>query len=561
MHGFHRSRSPSRVRFQFGNVYQRREPGWKLLSRLYELSTALWLTPVEEDAHVGVESALYEGFVRGGNAAGFAVSIDAPRVDVRIHCHAGDSDWGPFSIASGATFLLDRVTIERGKTEVFEFTIEVKDKCLELEFLPDRGAQFLVNGIEILTPEDTPPVSLFATAPMLPAPGDRVTREKPRDMLCAVCDWLLLHRESPEFPGDNYTTNSGSKVPVWYTITFPIRAFLAGYRLLGDDRYLNAATISLDTFVSEQMPNGAWADHYRNTPTTSLDDEELDKAMRSLRQPMSDIGSVAACLALAAPLVDGPRQKTYLDSLLRFCRDWAAGFQRDDGSFNDGFDGHTADGATYSCATAIEDGVFALAGTLSGDRELSQRSEQAMRFLLPDWFEDGSMIGRAPHWRVRNREPFVLEPLYFGDQYYYDEGFITVLHHTHDDSLQAELSKALAHRVRGTSGLLTSLGSSDWWPIQDNWNNAKSIGMVATLLEVNRNIAPGSDLDVTLERLGGFLTTRETAAVLGVMPDDTERPARIYGMQTWSGGAREATGFAGMILGELLSPGSLYGLK
>jgi hypothetical protein len=42
------------------------------------------------------------------------------------------------------------------------------------------------------------------------------------------------------------------------------------------------------------------------------------------------------------------------------------------------------------------------------------------------------------------------------------------------------------------------------------------------------------------------------------MADDHERPASIYGYQTWTGMDRQAAGFAGMTLAEMLKPGVIY---
>jgi hypothetical protein len=546
-------------RFQFGNVYQRKEPGWKLLSRIYELPWALWLSLVNEDAHIDVESALYEGFVSGEEPASFAVGIDATTAVVHVHCFGNGNHYGPFSITIDGKTVGDDIQLE-DEEEVFEFETEISNQRIDIGFVPDTGASFLVNGIEVVTSTLATPVKLFATAPELPSITTKTTQREPSAMLSEICSWLTQHTESSDFPGDDYLIDSNTKVPIWYSITFPVRTFLAGYLANGDKTCLSAVTNALDAFVSEQLPNGAWADHYRRCPTSTMDSEQAAFAMQSLRQPLSDIGSVAACLGLSAPHVDTARSKRYLTALERYCESWAAGFQAEDGSFNDGYDGHSRNGSTYSCATAIEAGLFAIAGTLLGRADFSERANRAIRFLLPDWRENGRMIGRAPHWPVRNRKPFLFEPTYFGDMYYYDEGFTTVLHHTKDESLAEDLRTALKNRVRGASGLLSTLGEENWWVIQDTWNNAKSIGMIATLLEVQRHIAPGKDLEETITRLMRFLTTSEFSAVLGVMPDDTERPANIYGMQTWSGTAGEATGFAGMILGELLVPKSMYGL-
>ena len=185
-------------------------------------------------------------------------------------------------------------------------------------------------------------------------------------------------------------------------------------------------------------------------------------------------------------------------------------------------------------------------------------AERAIRFLLPDWRRDGRMLGRAPHWPWHNAKPFVLDTLLFGDQWYYDEGFITLWHHTPAGAFRDHIRRALERRVYGTAGLLAALHGHAWWPIQDIWNNAKSVGMVQTLLFARQAGHAATRLDKALEAMRRLLCTPRYAARLGVMPADAERPSARHYLQTWSGMAMEATGFAGMTLAEMLKPGVLY---
>jgi hypothetical protein len=170
------------------------------------------------------------------------------------------------------------------------------------------------------------------------------------------------------------------------------------------------------------------------------------------------------------------------------------------------------------------------------------------------------MLGRAGHWCVRNRLPFVMEPIHFGDQYYYDEGFITTALHTSNESLRTKINEAIRHRVHGTCGLLATLGERTWWPVDDEclWIKAKSAGMPQTLLYARAQGGTTGRLEEALADMQRILCTPEYARRIGVMPEDAERPASIHGYNTWSGMQIEATGFAGQTIAEMIKPGVLY---
>lgn len=109
----------------------------------------------------------------------------------------------------------------------------------------------------------------------------------------------------------------------------------------------------------------------------------------------------------------------------------------------------------------------------------------------------------------------------------------------------------------GAQDLLQTLQGQVWWPVQDIWCNAKSIGIVQTLLYVRAAGMATAALDDALANMRRFLCTPEYARRLGIMVDDDERPASLHGITTWSGMGMESTGFAGMTLAEA-KPGVLY---
>jgi hypothetical protein len=433
------------------------------------------------------------------------------------------------------------------------FDCTVTGDRLSLRFVPEAGQDLVMNALVLTGAESAHLQPLFKTAPPPDMPARAVVaataRDDPAAALREICDWLLTQRQANGFLGDTWEAG----VHLWYTASMPVRALLAASELLEEPAYRDAAFQVLDLFVEEQLPNGAFSPNLRGRPTTDLTADEIRDIYATHGLRLSDTGSTVSAVALGAKYADSARKARYVESVRAFCMDWAAGFQLPSGAFTDG-----PGTGVYSCATAIQAATFSLTGALTGEARFADHAARALRFLLQDWLEDGRMTGRAPYWPVRNQLPFVMETLYFGDQWYYDEGFITTAHLTPDEDLRQAIHEALQRRVFGRCGLLAALGDGAWWPVQDIWNNAKSLGMVQTLLFAEESGLETPALRAVLASLRQVVSTPEYSRRLGVRAEDSEYPAEQHGFLTWSGMSREATGFAGMTLAEILSPGILY---
>lgn len=541
---------------QFGNVYQRRQVGYTLLSRLYTHPGYVWLDPVKEGAGRNIRDARREGYVHGKDPATLCLGLPDGAYEVTLTAFTREAGRGPYAVAVNGRTLLPDVRLPAGRIVRHTFRARARDNRLALTFTPQSGREFLLNTIEVRGARAVTLRPVFRTAPPVTLPGRRTQHRGPTPdparELKRICNWLLAHREASGYLGDTY----GPGGSYWYTVSMPVRALLAGHQLLGDRRYWDAATKVLDGFVGEQLPNGAWLATRRGRPTRALGRREVATIMATQRQPLSDIGSVVSALAVAAAAATGVRHQRYVEALRRFCDDWAPQFQRRDGGFSDGFwPPYTA---IYSCATAIEAAAFSLVHRVTGETHYRETARRAISFLLKDWRKDGRMLGRAPHWLVHNRRPFVLDRLHFGDQWYYDEGFITTWHHADDAAFRSRVFQALANRVHGRAGLLAALEGKPWWPVQDIWNNAKSLGMVQTLLFAAHHGDGDPHLASALSDQRRLIATPEFSRRLGVTVSDAGRPVRRHGIRCWAGMRMEATGFAGMTLAEMIRPGILY---
>lgn len=546
------------VSLQFGNAYQRRNPDFVLVSQAYKNPCYLWETPVTDCASLKVEDPLLEGYVQSQRPAEFWMGLPDGTYRLTITCYDPLKDHGPFTIEVNDIPILSDAAVKAGLVWTESFQAQPKAGILRLKFAPSSGNDFIVNTLVVEgTVDDIKPQPIFRSAPpvILPDKKELVAGAKsdPVQALRQICDWLIEHRRKDDFIGDTWQHG----VDHWYTTSMPIRALLAGYDIVGNEKYLDAALTALDLFIDEQLPNGAFQGTFRGKPTHELGEAELKHCLQFSRLPMSDIGSVVSALAVGSHYAPPPRKERYVRAVQDFCDGWAKSFQLSSGAFTDG-QWASYEGKIYSCATAIEAATFCLAYAVTGDTSYLEVATRAIRFLLKDWREDGRMLGRAPHWVVRSRQPFVMETLYFGDQWYYDEGFITTSRHVQDNDFRHKIDEALGWRIFGSQGLLHALKDEAWWPVQDIWNNAKSIGMVQTLLHARTCGMNSPAVEDVLSNMQRFLCTPEYSQRLGVMVDDAERPADVHGIRTWSGMRMEATGFAGMTLAEIIKPGVLY---
>ena len=127
-------------------------------------------------------------------------------------------------------------------------------------------------------------------------------------------------------------------------------------------------------------------------------------------------------------------------------------------------------------------------------------------------------------------------------------------HRIEDQTFRTQVGRSLHNRVHGSSGLLAAQNRQTWWPVQDLWNNAKSLGMVQTLLFAESS----PRLKRALANSSRILANPTYTSRLGVMAFDTARPIIKHGIRSWAGLRMEATGFAGMTLAETIRPGILY---
>ena len=371
------------LNLQFGNVYQRRQKGFTVLSRLYTHPAYCWLDSVDECGGKNIEDARLEGYVASQKPATLGLGLPDGEYEITLTAFTKDKGHGPYGVTANGKPAIPEVSLNAGKVFRKKFIAHSRRNRLNLKFTPSTGSDFIVNTIEVRSEHAVELQPLFRQAPSGTLPDRHELNKRPTPdpvkALEKISDWFLTHQQPNGYLGDNY----GPKQSYWYTASMPLRTLMAASQLLNRSDYLSAAFDQLDQFVDEQLPNGAWEAELRGRATRSLPRTEVQRILREERLPMSDVGSVVSALAIGVPLASGARKRRYTKSLKLFCDDWAPRFQRSNGAFDDGVWPQPT--AIYSCATAIEAATFALAHHATGEARYLDVSKRAIRYLLKDW--------------------------------------------------------------------------------------------------------------------------------------------------------------------------------
>jgi hypothetical protein len=546
------------ARFQFAGDYHPRTPGYQIVSRVYRSPRFLWVSRVREIEIDGEKDALLSGAISGEKGE-FRVGLDNGSYKLTLILSHKHRTFGPFTV-----FVQDEPAAKDIHTvpgEVKRLTLEarVRDGVLSLRFEAAPKKNFVINGLEIDGPKGARLHRLFTDAPpdVLPTRAEVMKRglDDPRRALKAYCEWLLSKRLPNGFLGDQEPFGTHVNY-YWYTTAYPLRTLMAGYRIFGERRYLEAATGILDHLVEEQLPNGAFQQVYRAKPTSRLTREEIHEIYTKRWMNMADVGSIATALGVTARYVDEPRKSAYVKALRRYCEEFAAQFQRPNGGFTNGIESGVRQTNIYSVATGTEAAAFAALYASTGERRHLEVAERAANFLLDNWDASGLPIG-YPHSPGKPVVPVVMEPDQYAETYYFHEGILFALAQSKDARLHQKARRVYSLYVEGPRGVLSTIGNRSWWPLEDARDNSKSAGLPLVLLyyrTTKKNPAVESFLAVARR----FLATPACARSIGVMVDDPDVPFGGHSLQSWAGFSIAATGFAGLSVAEMIQPGLIY---
>lgn len=552
------TRSEVVYRFKFGGVDQASVEGYVPVTRLYSSDHFMWISPVTNKMVPEAASPILQEYLTGPEGE-FLVGLQSNDYTVTVTMSDGKSAHGPFAVLVQGKVVDAAVHLSAGEVLQRSYKAHVTDGRLRLRFQAGTGQTFVVNAMTIEGPPGARKTRLFPDAPsdVLPA-RDTMMRSPaadPKQVLRTYSDWLLAHRLPNGFIGDAEFNGQRSH-DYWYTSSFPIRTMLASYEILGDEKYLDAATTLLDKLVSEQLPNGGFTQSYRGKPTSAMTQSEIDDIVHHQWINMADIGSIVMALGAAIHDVHGERAAMYTKALQHYCDDWAQQYQLPTGAFTNGVESGVVQTKPYSVATATEAGAFAVAYSVTHEERYRKTARRAADFLLDNWQPDGRPIAIL-HYTQRDGKPYAQPITQFGDTFYYNDGLLAAYGQINDSAFRLRVQKVLGWQIFGSQGLLKSIGSQSWFPLQDTWNNSKSAGMPLAFIAYER-MHPTGQVRKTIAVLQAFLSQSDAARSIGVMQPEPDGPWGGHSLQSWAVCNMAATGFAGMSTAEIIRPGSVY---
>ena len=543
--------------FDFGGSFQKVAPGFVPVSRVYHSPKYLWIDNVTEVARIECKDPLLRDFVSGKKGE-IWFGFPEGTYKIRVIMYDCKESHGPFDIYIQDKIVQKAVMINKDKLTELDFNVNVKDTILRVKFVSENNT-FCVNGIIIEAEHNTTLNKIFKDVPDedLPSIDEVITKGNidARQMLKEICDWLISRNMPNGFLGDfepgNITQNLW-----WYSSAYPIRTLLAGYKIFNEKKYLEAVINLLDKLVSEQLPNGAFQQIYRNKPTKDLTEKDIEFITKNFWLNIADIGSIVTALGIASNYVDGDRKEKYINAVKKYCDGWAIKWQKPNGGFTNGLENGVPQKDVYHVATSTSCAAFTVAYVITKDERYLKVAEKAAQFLLKNWKEDGRPIYYA-HYGEGCPSVAPQSVNHFGSAFYYSDGLLMLYHHTKDEKIKEKMKKVYSNYIKGEEGLLKNIGDKPWFPLQDAWNNSKTAGMPLVFLCYSK-----MEKDPVVEKyillFKKFLSTKEFSEKLGVMIKESYLPWGVHTLQSWSACSMAATGFAGLSLAEMVEPGLIF---
>jgi len=563
------------VKFDFGNSSVPTESGYCKVERVYQSPRYMWITETLNqwrDRHL---SAPLKDFLYGKKGE-FRVGLPKGIYQIKLYFFDPLQSWDAFKVVcsaveadasalTGTPYCTVEIQVDKNRLLEQEIMIEHKGGVLAFSFVGiGSGGRYMVNGLEITSDSPFQLQSMYPQAPSDKLPSVHDVEKKvsmnQTSMMHILCQWLVEHRTADGFLGDY----EGSQ-RLWYTASYPIRTLLAGYHLLGNKEYIEIATEILDLLVVEQMPEGAFTQAYRQQKTNELTEVELEEVRKNNWMNLADVGSMMAAMAIACRYVDKQRKEIYITSLRRYLDKWAMRFRHQSGGFNNGWIRGFAENI-YSVSTATTALTMMFFSQLTGEEKYMKIGEDAVLFLTQDWNEDG----RNLNWIFDGTFPgenHYQDVLDFGDTFYVIEALSAALALTKRPQLKKIIYDAIQNHLFGSTGLLKNKANQTWWSIQNTWNNSKSVAMPIILQdfqlyadEMNASQEKIDYVKKEYENCMKFLCIPKYARILGVMSNDPieKLPFGPHSLQSWTGCAVAATGFAGITLAQMIKPGIIY---
>ncbi len=368
-------------------------------------------------------------------------------------------------------------------------------------------------------------------------------------------DWLL--EQQVDEPVKFFTcVEKTRKAMEWYMIFYPLRALLLAGKLFNEQKYIDTAVGYIDTYISEQLPNGAFTSNYRQQPTDKLSKKDFHEILRCGKVNVADVGSNVIGIMQAAEFVDQNKRNTYLHAVRRWLDEWVPIWALPEGGYGNGiWCGHKLN-APYTCGMSTVMMALAAFTQVTGDREYVENAERCCEFQCSKWLDDG-----RPIFLNCYPTPFEQSLDDYSHSFYLLEGMCWTHRVSENPEIKKLIEKRLTEWIFSKKGLLSQWDKS-WFLFQNpyrpplpgemqssrcglrlGWELAKSNGIIHTFLYYLNHIDENPELRKTVDAGLKYLSHPLKARMSGVASD----PEESYGMF-----AVQSAGFAGLSLAEAI---------
>ena len=352
----------------------------------------------------------------------------------------------------------------------------------------------------------------------------------------------------------------------WYMVFYPVRTLMLAGKLLKQPKYTDVAVKTIDVFVGEQLPNGAFTSNYRGQTTAQVSKREFEDILRKGKVNLADNGSNVMGVIQAAMMTTGERRTRYLDAARKWFDHWVPIWALPEGGYGNGiWFGHKLN-APYTCAISTVSSALAAFSQVTGEGEYIENAERCISFQCANWLPDGCPIAFDCYPVPRRTE---LND--YGHSFYLLEGMCWTHHVSKNEEARALIEKRLAEWIFGKKGLLSQWCDSwfnfqfsgypaDWdnseltmsrLGLRPGWELAKSNGILHAFSYYLNHISDDPRLREKVEAGLRFLSHPLKARMSGVCSDPEESYGEFAG---------QATGFAGLSLAEGIAKDSVFNL-
>jgi hypothetical protein len=337
---------------------------------------------------------------------------------------------------------------------------------------------------------------------------------------------------------------------IWPTIFiggYYMRDLVAGYEILGDQRYLDTAIAYGDYLLGKQMSNGFWPTGYGAVY-------------------LADTGSALGLFAVLYKHVDHKRQKKYLDAVQRYVNSVKKyGMILPNGALGTGWKHDTMSDPVYdqyTLSSALTGGeIFSWMYHITKDDQYRTVSYNALHWVLSTMRSDGNipyiLSMEGSDWNKRG-DPEIDSDLWtkmtYGTSSYVGEGILSFDLYCNNRIWKSWIEKTVRPNIEFL--LRTQLADGTWSdvgrtsqghnPEGPDWNRTRSPGIINYLIWYYEHVDHDPRIAKAVQRFDAFIVVPSNGKSYGLLNN---------GAHTNTNSFDTATSLTGRALADILSPG------